>query len=246
MKKNKIIFDKDRYRQGLCKLICGNDSARIINDNIEGEYHLLALVEDQFLKRIYLYNDEGQGINMYSDPTLFLECTDYEKGDYVVDSEGTIFIFKELHKDGVSAVGYIGITENMGINLIQKDIFCRYDSIIRLATDKEIEKLDKELEKRGLKFNFSKNILENIGMGTEFNQYLKTFDKVLVRNDDNDTWKPDLFDSFHFVPICPLQDRFITFRGKFRQCIKYDEFTKCLIDTSNPSPSNYKSWRDKH
>lgn len=67
--------------------------------------------------------------------------------------------------------------------------WCGKNSIVRYATEEEKAKLFDALTKKGKRWNAEKKVIEDIKPEHE----LKPFQKVLVRDDKADVWKPDLF-----------------------------------------------------
>lgn len=67
--------------------------------------------------------------------------------------------------------------------------WCGKSDVVRYATEKEKTKLFDALAKEGKRWNAEKKVIEDIKPEHE----LKPFQKVLVRDDKADVWKPDLF-----------------------------------------------------
>lgn len=66
---------------------------------------------------------------------------------------------------------------------------------------------------------------------------LKPFDKVLVRDDDDDIWLPGFFGYFN-------DDFFWCTGDKWRQGVPYNEETKRLVATDDEAPEYYRYWKD--
>ena len=66
---------------------------------------------------------------------------------------------------------------------------------------------------------------------------LKPFDKVLIRNDDNDYWRADLYS--HRIKS---YRKFVTVGFHYPQCIPYNDETKHLVGTDKDCPEYYKTW----
>lgn len=69
---------------------------------------------------------------------------------------------------------------------------------------------------------------------------LKTFDRVLVRN-DNDTWQVEFFSH-----ICQHEPKgWCQCSGdSYYFCIPYNEDTKHLVGTTQDAPQHYRYWED--
>ena len=62
------------------------------------------------------------------------------------------------------------------------------------------------------------------------------FEKVMVRDEDNEEWHIDFFDHEATLKLDGEEGTFITmtFNSPYKQCIPYNEITKCLKDTKKP------------
>ena len=67
----------------------------------------------------------------------------------------------------------------------------------------------------------------------------KPFDKVLLRDDDNECWMPSLFGWFD----SGLQDgKFVCGTSDWYQCIPFNEETKHLLGTTEPCGEEFINW----
>ena len=70
---------------------------------------------------------------------------------------------------------------------------------------------------------------------------LKPFDKVLVRDECNETWKCDFFSNIN-------EDNsvfaYITTNSCYNHCMPYNEDTKHLVGTTDKAPKYYRYWED--
>lgn len=70
---------------------------------------------------------------------------------------------------------------------------------------------------------------------------LKPFEKVLVRDRDDNTWKCEFFSHIGNEYNCfPC----ITIASCYRCCIPYNDETKQLVGTTNEAPEYYRYWDD--
>ena len=62
------------------------------------------------------------------------------------------------------------------------------------------------------------------------------FEKIMVRDEDNEEWRIDFFDSESTLEQDMEEGTFITMTcsSTYKQCIPYNEITKCLKDTKKP------------
>ena len=66
------------------------------------------------------------------------------------------------------------------------------------------------------------------------------FDKVLVRHDSTEAWRPNFFCSFNTNEPSPVK----CFSLYWLICIPYNEETKHLVDTFDDCPEYYKWWEE--
>lgn len=100
------------------------------------------------------------------------------------------------------------------------------------AGDCEVFEMKKSLREHYLQWNAEKKCVEPLPNEEEqtFTHFkFEPFDKVLVRDDDDDLWRCDLFESID------EKDGMYNCIGSFRkQCIPYNDDTKHLLCTSKP------------
>lgn len=71
---------------------------------------------------------------------------------------------------------------------------------------------------------------------------LHTYDRVLVRDTENSTWRGTLFS--HYNKNNEIFYPFNTVGGAFCLCIPYNEDTKHLVGTDDEAPEYYRYWED--
>ena len=71
---------------------------------------------------------------------------------------------------------------------------------------------------------------------------LKPFDRVLVRNNCDSTWRCAIFSHISDVYAC----QYIASCACFKCCIPYNDETKHLIGTTEDAPEYYKYWEELH
>ena len=69
---------------------------------------------------------------------------------------------------------------------------------------------------------------------------LQPFDKVLVRDEDNSTWKVDFFSNNRGSGAFPFR----CVSNTYSYCIPYNDNTKLLVGTADEAPEYYKYWED--
>ena len=69
---------------------------------------------------------------------------------------------------------------------------------------------------------------------------LQPFDKVLVRDNDSQSWRCDFYNSYVKNVMFP----FITVRSINKQCIPYNDDTKHLVGSNELPPKKYITWKE--
>ena len=116
-----------------------------------------------------------------------------------------------------------GLTLDMGCMSFFKEDLCK----LRLATEEEKKQLFDALANEDKRWNPDTKQIEDLHKGYEF----KAFDKVLVRDFDDEGWKADFFSHNRFVDGSGY--RFSCVSNMWRHCIPYNEETKHLLGTTD-------------
>ena len=69
---------------------------------------------------------------------------------------------------------------------------------------------------------------------------LQPFDRVLVRDNKDLTWKINIYSHKYYNPNHPYQ----CITSVYRYCIPYNDDTKHLVGTKEEAPDFYKYWED--
>lgn len=160
----------------------------------------------------------------------FFKEEKYKDGDvlYVKGTTGIDFVF--IYKDGKEKTrAYCSVMLADKCLCTDERLTCHKDSIVKLryATESEknvlieaLKKSDKDAAKECLKRFFN----------IETEHKFKPFDKVLVRDDDDDRWRISFFGFY-------LNDdkfRYCCLSSCFKQCIPYEGNEKLLGTTDEP------------
>lgn len=70
----------------------------------------------------------------------------------------------------------------------------------------------------------------------------KPFDKVLVRDNIDETWRAAIYSHYEIDENVPFQVPFITVSYAYIQCIPYNEETEHLVGTTEMPPKKYINW----
>lgn len=159
----------------------------------------------------------------------------FKKGDILITELNSTFIFNGKINDKGLCGSYCGIDT--------ADLFWKTSerwtciNSVRIATEEEKRKLFIRLKKEGYEWDSCNMTLINI---TKFNILeLKPFDKVLVRDNNYNDWKPALFYKYEENLIHPYV---VSIYSSYAQCIPYNDDTKHLVGTNKDCPKYYKTW----
>lgn len=158
----------------------------------------------------------------------------FKDGDILISSSGHPFIFKEL-KDNVCSI-YCGI--DTGGNFWEHSNYWTRIKGVRKATEKEIDLFFERLKKEGFKWNSSTLTLEKLENKFDITT-LKPFDKVFVRDENNDYWRADFYSHYDKEA---MEFKYICVSNMYKQCIPYNKDTEHLIGTKEDCPEYYKTW----
>lgn len=117
-------------------------------------------------------------------------------------------------------------------NKITKD----FSSCMRYATHEETDQFFKELKRRGYKWN-GEDVVEEQPEKFDIST-LKPFDKVLIRDNDQDYWCVALYGWYVQNEEYP----FLCDTSWWKQCVPYKKETEHLIGTKKEAPDFYKTW----
>nr|DAF77531.1 MAG TPA: hypothetical protein [Caudoviricetes sp.] len=180
------------------------------------------------------------------------DVTQFEDGDVVVvetndvrfsDPRPYIMIFKKLnwHYGSIlyHACTKLGLSDWFETNKaddVTSNPYVR-SFVCRAASESEVAELNQTLRKHHLQWNAEKKILEPVPEEDEkpavYFQF-EPFDKVLVRDDDDEKWGPAFFAVFDSRGVDPFGVMGKEWPVFYSQCIPYNDDTKHLLGTSEP------------
>ena len=149
------------------------------------------------------------------------------------------FIYKQhlVYKTGC----YVGINLFTGILVLYfiSNNNAAITSIYK-ATNEDKEKLLLGLHRYDFEWDEKKKELVKVEPKFDIST-LKPFDKVLVRDFDNDMWRCSFYEWFAKDMDYP----FTTMRCSFKQCIPYNDETKHLVGSTEMPPKKYINWEEE-
>lgn len=222
----KCVFD--RLNRGT--IICKKQNTQEITFTSEGHYMLPVFDDCECM--LFPSRENRDWNNFYICP--------FKKGDFIVKEylNGSKFIAIFSHFGGpheytthylclLRPCGEFKPNSDFGIGAIQE---------ARLATDSEKKELLDAIDRNGYYWDECSLTLKKL----KFNiNSLKSFDKVLVRDDDKSNWYCALYS--HYRNNVPHY-KYGCISSAFHQCIPYNEETKNLVGTTKDCPDYYKTW----
>lgn len=204
-------------------------SARIIcwDRKYCDNYHIISLVKSD--KNELLYNLNSKGFEFCGKETindLLIELPEYmtfKDGDVIVCDKIVLLFSGDVNQYDLCGCycSLFGDTESLDLNFDYKGVFPE----TRLGTESEKQKLIDALKTS--KEPKAKEYLKRFfGIEEKKEFEFKPFNKVLVRDDNNEKWRIDLFshqrDNVLYVGI----------EYSWKYCIPYNEQTAHLLGTS--------------
>lgn len=153
--------------------------------------------------------------------TLELEKIEpkFKEGDVIINSKGYLFLvsaIKDVDSIVVSAVLYT----KGALNTYHNPVVMCYTTEVTLASIKDKNRFYSALVREGYKYNKWQHKL--------IKQEFKPFDKVLVRGNDTEFWKADIYLGYMKNNSCPYRCT----KANYGRCIPY-EGNEYLLDTAN-------------
>lgn len=219
-----FIASGEFYKDTSPKYICGVDITGHFSTGIYGwtsEFYIPASKE---AKKELFHKMFEAGYKWNAD-TLELEKIEskFKEGDVVVDSDGYLFLVSAIKNFNSVAVHAILYANN---TLVIHHIPTIVHSIneVTLASIKNKNKFYSALVREGYKYDKEQHKLVK--------QEFKPFDKVLVRYEDTDTWKADIYLDYHkeaeyYCYKCT--------RMNYHYCIPYEGNEYLLGTTDSPT-----------
>lgn len=109
--------------------------------------------------------------------------------------------------------------------------------VLRKATEEEKRLFFEMIEKNGWKWDADKKELVKIEKKFDISTF-QHFDKILVRDCNEQKWKCDFYDSY----VNELDSPFRTTYSWYKQCVPYNNETKHLVSTTKIPPEKYINW----
>lgn len=154
--------------------------------------------------------------------TLELEKieTKFKEGDVIIDDQGTICLVSKMKDNGFITIVATLYTSNT-LKVFTSNTVGRFIQQSTIASTTDKNKLYSVLVKEGYKYDKEKHLL--------IKQEFKPFDKVLVRDNDEQAWRTAFFSHYN---LKNPNYQYITTLGEYKICIPY-EGNEYLLGTTD-------------
>lgn len=202
--------------------ICGiNDRGFLLINNKEEDFSWTAnfyIPASEEAKK-ELFDKMAEAGYKWNADTLELEKIEpkFKEGDVVTDKNNNLYLVSSIDSGFI----YTKITLYANGKLdINNNLTGYFNSTVTLASKEEKNKLLSILVKEGYKYDKWQHKL--------IKQEFKPFDKVLVRGNDTEFWKADIYLGYMKNNSCPYRCT----KANYGRCIPY-EGNEYLLDTAN-------------
>lgn len=169
---------------------------------------------------------------------------DAKDGDVLFHSDSAsngIFIFKEILQRGTlqKVICYCDYDSEDGFSLGENHTCCWADSkILYPATKERRDLLFQKMKEAGYKWNPEAKTLGKLVNKFDISS-LKPFQKLLVRDSENQIWKTSMWECYQAGESYP----YFTMVGCYKMCIPY-ESNEHLLGTTDDCDEYYKAWEN--
>lgn len=156
--------------------------------------------------------------------TLKLETIEskFKEGDVVIDDQGNLCLVSKIRDDGFITIT-AALYTNKTLNVYTSNTVTRSIQLVSIASITDRNKLYSALVREGYRYDEKQHRLVK--------QEFKPFDKVLIRDEDNQTWRVCLFSHYRKDLSCPYV---CVGCSAYKQCIPYEGNEYLLGTTDSP------------
>lgn len=161
--------------------------------------------------------------------TLELEKIEpkFKEGDVIINNQGNLCLVSKIRDDSSVTIAAT-LYANKALNVFISNNVNRCIQLVTIASTTDRNKLYSAITRKGYKYDKEQHKLVK--------QKFKPFDKVLVRDDDTDSWEADIYLGYDEGKPFP----YICTRAAYSICISY-EGNEYLLDTiDSPTCVNRK------
>lgn len=208
--------------------ICGInafDAFQIVGDNGDStiwtsDFYIPASEE----AKEELFDEMTEAGYKWNADTLELEKIEpkFKEGDVVIDDQGNLCLVSKIRDDGFITIT-AALYTNKTLNVYTSNTVTRSIQLVSIASITDRNKLYSALVREGYRYDEKQHRLVK--------QEFKPFDKVLIRDEDNQTWRVCLFSHYRKDLSCPYV---CVGCSAYKQCIPYEGNEYLLGTTDSP------------
>lgn len=227
-----IISDEyaDAFNNAFHKYICGIDTTGTfkvsqLDTYWTSKFYIPASEE----AKKELFNKMAEAGYRWNADTLELEKIEpkFKEGDVIIDNQGNLCLVSKIRDDSSVTIAAT-LYANKALNVFISNNVNRCIQLVTIASTTDRNKLYSAITRKGYKYDKEQHKLVK--------QKFKPFDKVLVRDDDTDSWEADIYLGYDEGKPFP----YICTRAAYSICISY-EGNEYLLDTiDSPTCVNRK------
>ena len=211
------------YKDTSPKYICGVDTTGRFSTGAYGwtsEFYISASEE---AKKELFDKMKIAGYKWNAD-TLELEKIEpkFKEGDVVIDDQDNLCLVSKIRDDGFITIT-AALYTNKILNVYTSNTVTRSIQLVSIASITDRNTLYSALVREGFKYDKEQHLL--------IKQEFKPFDKVLIRDEDNQTWRVCLFSHYRKDLSCPYV---CVGCSAYKQCIPYEGNEYLLGTTDSP------------
>lgn len=222
-----IISDEyaDAFNNAFHKYICGIDTTGTfkvsqLDTYWTSKFYIPASEE----AKKELFDKMTEAGYKWNADTLELETIEpkFKEGDVVIDNQGNLCLVSKIRGDGFMTIVAVLYRDNI-LNVYTSNTVNRNIQLTTIASTTDRNKLYSALVRKGYKYDKEQHLLVK--------QEFKPFDKVLIRDEDNQTWRICLFSHYRKDLSCPYV---CVGCSTYKQCIPYEGNEYLLGTTDSP------------
>lgn len=169
-----------------------------------------------------LFDEMTEAGYKWNADTLELEKIEskFKEGDVVIDDQGNLCLVSKIRDDGFITIT-AALYTNKILNVYTSNTVTRSIQLVSIASITDRNTLYSALVREGYRYDEKQHRLVK--------QEFKPFDKVLIRDEDNQTWRVCLFSHYRKDLSCPYV---CVGCSAYKQCIPY-EGNEYLLGTTD-------------
>lgn len=217
-----FIATGEFYKDISPKYICGiNSLGNFQLDYAEAGWTSIFYIPASEEAKKKLFDKMAEAGYKWNANTLKLEKIEskFKEGDVIIDNQGSLCLVSKIRDDSSVTIAAT-LYANKALNVFISNNVNRCIQLVTIASTTDRNKLYSAITRKGYKYDKEQHKLVK--------QKFKPFDKVLVRDDDTDSWEADIYLGYTKNNSCPYRCT----KANYGRCIPY-KGNEYLLDTAN-------------